>query len=573
MSEITGGALLAETLHTLGVRDVFTLHGGHLDTFLVACPGVGIRLIDMRHEASAGHAAEAYARLKPGQVGVAVVTAGPGFTNAITAMANAFLNGVPTLFIGGAPPMSEEATNELQGTINQVALATPVTKWAQRIATLERLPDLVEKAMRVARSGRPGPVYLELPINLMFGRSAKVFFPVQAGRAVNSRPAPTKTDALRVLGALARAERPLIIAGTGVVLSDASAALLRFVEATGIPVVTNSKAHGVLPSAHPAYAGAVGAVAAARAEGLAPDLVLLAGARAGLLTGGRTGAIIPKKESMLIQIDIDGGEMGRITPVDIPIVADCAAAFEVLTEHAGHFDWPSRAEWAGALKAQRDTDRAFADAPKTSNTGAIHPYHAAKAVFEATPLRAIIAVDGGEITAWCEPHNKVSAPGHYLTTGYFGTLGVGPGFAIAAAVACPDRPVVLLSGDGAIGFNIQEFDTMVRHKLPIITVVMNNACWGISKSAQDLIFGEGRRSAVMLNDTAYDQVAVGFGCYGERVTSPEEIGPAIKRALKSKLPACINIVTDQNVVHPISFGMAGADPKKGKITMPYYQNE
>jgi acetolactate synthase-1/2/3 large subunit len=572
MDEITGGALLAETLHTLGVRDVFTLHGGHLDTFLVACPGVGIRLIDMRHEASAGHAAEAYARLRPGEVGVAVVTAGPGFTNAITAMANAFLNGAPTLFIGGAPPMSEEATNELQGTINQVSLAAPVTKWAQRISTLERLPDLVEKAMRVARSGRPGPVYLELPINLMFGRSSKVFFPVRADRAKNSRPAPTRADAVRVLEALQRAERPLIIAGAGVVFSDASSALRRFVEKTGIPVVTNSKAHGVLPSTHPAYAGGVGVAAAVRAEGLAPDLVLLAGARAGLLTGGRAGSIIPKNAS-LIQIDIDGGEMGRITPVDMPIVADCAAAFEALGELADAFDWRSHTDWTDALKAQRDTDRAFADAPRTSNTGAIHPYHAAKAVFDTMDGRAVVAVDGGEITAWVEPHNKVSAPGQYLTTGYLGTLGVGPGFAVAAAVACPDRPVFLLSGDGAIGFNIQEFDTMVRHNLPVITIVMNNACWGISKSAQDLIFGQDRRSAVMLSETAYDEVAAGFGCYGERVTSPEEIGPAIERAVASNLPACINIITDQSVVHPISFGMAGADPKKGKITMPYYQNE
>lgn len=572
MAETTGGALLAETLHTLGVREVFTLHGGHLDTFLVACPGVGIRLIDMRHEASAGHAAEAYARLRPGEVGVAVVTAGPGFTNAITAMATASLNGVPTLFVGGAPPMAEEATNELQGTINQVALATPVTKWAHRIAVIERLPDLVEKAFRVARSGRPGPVYLELPINLMFGRSSKVFFPVDAGRVENSRPAPAKADALRVLDALARAERPLIIAGTGVVLAGASAALRRFIDKTGIPVATNSKAHGVLPSAHPAYAGAVGVAAAVRAEGLAPDLVLLAGARAGLLTGGRAGSVIPK-DAALIQIDIEGGEMGRIKPVDIPIVADCAAAFEMLAEYAASFTWRSHAEWVAALKAQRDTDRVFASAPRASNTGAIHPYHAAKAVFDAMDERAIVAVDGGEITAWVEPHNKVSAPGQYLTTGYFGTLGVGPGYAVAAAVAFPDRPVFLLSGDGAIGFNIQEFDTMVRHNLPIITVVMNNACWGISKSAQDLIFGEGRRSAVMLNDTAYDQVAAGFGCYSERVTSFDEIGPAIGRAVKSKRPACINVVTDQNVVHPISFGMAGADPKKGKITMPYYQNE
>jgi acetolactate synthase-1/2/3 large subunit len=187
--------------------------------------------------------------------------------------------------------------------------------------------------------------------------------------------------------------------------------------------------------------------------------------------------------------------------------------------------------------------------------------------------RAVVTIDGGEISAWCEPHNRVSAPGQYLTTGYLGTLGVGQGFALAAAIAYPARPVFALTGDGAVGFNIQEFDTMVRHKLPVVTVVMNNACWGISKSAQDLMFGAARRSTVMLRDTDYDAVAVAFGGHGERVERYEDIGPAIDRAVASGLPSCINIITDPDVMHPISFGMTGSDPKKGKISMPYYQNE
>lgn len=571
MSDLMGGTLLAETLHALGVRDVFTLHGGHLDPFLVACPGVGIRLIDVRHEASAGHAAEAYAMMRPGEVGVCIVTAGPGFTNVLTAMASAYANAVPTLFIVGAPPMGEEATNELQGGINQVAMAMPVAKWAHRISVIERLPDQVEKAMRLALSGRPGPVFLEVPINVMFGTVGKVFFPVEPGRPKAARPTVSRPDADRLLDVLAAAERPVVIGGSGVVLSGASQMLRRFAEITGIPVVTNSKAHGLLPHDHPAYLGPAGMLAALKASGQpGPDVVFLAGARAGLLLGGRSGSIIPR-DATLVQLDIDGSEIGRLTPVEVGLVADCAAALEVLCEAASARDWPKRAAWIGQLETCREavTEQPL---PEYGPAGRIHPYHAAKAVFEAIGSRATVAIDGGEMTAWCEPLNQASQPGHYLTAGYLGALGIGQGFAIAAAVARPGEPAFLVSGDGALGFNLQEFDTMARHGLPVVTVVLNNACWAMSKNAQDLMFGQERRTAVMLEDTRYDQVAIALGCHGEHVTRLDQVGPAIARALATGRPACINIATDPDVMHPITFGMAGADPRKGKITMPYYQN-
>lgn len=571
-NELMGGAILAETLQKLGVRDVFTLHGGHLDPFLVACPGVGIRLIDVRHEASAGHAAEAYAMVKRGAVGVCVVTAGPGFTNVLTAMASAHANAVPTLFIAGAPPASEEATNELQGGFSQVAMATPVSKWAHRISLVERLPDLVEKAMRVAVSGRPGPVFLEVPINVMFGRTSKIFFPVEAGRPQPSRATTNAEDAGRLLDVLAAAERPIVIGGSGALLSGAADEVARFASITGIPVVTNSKAHGLLPQAHDGYFGPASTLAGLGAAGKAgADVVLLAGARAGLLLGGRSGAIIPRS-ARLLQVDIDAAEIGRIDSVDIGLVADCREAFALMAALAAERQWPARTEWLETLASARAAAR-HNDAAADGPNGRIHPHHAARAVLDAIGDDAIVAVDGGEMTAWCEPLNRASTPGHYLTAGYFGTLGVGQGFAMAAAVADPRRNAFLLTGDGALGFNLQEFDTMVRHGLPVVTIVMNNACWAMSKNAQDLVFGEKRRSAVMLNDTPYEQVAIALGGYGERVSTVAEIAPAISRALKSGLPACINVATDPDVMHPITFGMAGADPRKGKISMPYYQNE
>ncbi len=567
-----GGALMAESLHKLGVRNMFTLHGGHLDPLLIGCKALGIHLIDTRHETTAGHAAEVIAMLQPGEVGVCAITAGPGFTNALTAMASAHINALPALFIAGAPPTRDAETNALQGGFSQLPMAVPVTKWAHKILSGDRIPDLVEKAMRIARTGRPGPVLLEVPIDVMFRDVSRVLFPIGEKPTEPARPAPSHRDAEAFLAALSTSERPVLIGGTGAITSGASEAIGRFAEQTGIPVLTNSKAHGLLPNDHPAYAGPAGTLATLAMSGEPrPDLVILAGARAGLLLGGRSNAIIPK-DARILQIDIEADEIGRMNPVEVGLAADCAQTFAVLNQLAGERSWPDRAQWQAALAKARASDP-FGLADPVCASGRLHPHHAAKAVFDAIDTDATVVVDGGEMTAWCEPLNRASRPGGYLTAGYLGTLGFGPGYAIGAALARPDAPVFLLVGDGALGFHIQEFDTMARHGLPIITIIMNNACWAMSKNGQDLVFGEDRLVAVELSDRPYEDVAKALGCEGERVERLEDIEPAIARAIASGRPACINIATDADVVHPITFGMAGTDPSKGKIAMPYYQNE
>ena len=567
-----GGVLLADSLHRLGVRNIFTLHGGHLDPLLIGCAAHGMKVIDTRHEATAGHAAEVMGMLDPDTVGVCAITAGPGFTNALTAMASAFANALPVLFIAGAPPTREAETNALQGGFSQLPMALPVTKWAHRIITGERIPDLVEKAMRIARTGRPGPVLLEVPIDVMFREVPRILFPLGDHPPTLSKPSPPISAAGRFLDAIASAERPVLIGGTGAVTSGAGPAIAEFASLTGMPVVTNSKAHGLLPHDHPLYFGPAATLAALEnTGGSRPDLVILAGARAGLLLGGRSHAIIPK-DARLLQIDIEASEIGRMTPVEAGLVADCGEAFKLLTELARERSWPASKDWQGALGIARAADP-FNDADKVCSSGRLHPHHAARAVFEAITPDATVVVDGGEMTAWCEPLNRASRPGGYLTAGYLGTLGFGPGYAIGAAIARPETPVFLLAGDGAIGFHMQEFDSMARHNLSIVTIIMNNACWAMSKNGQDLVFGHERRVAVDLSDRAYEDVARALGCEGERVERLEDIGPAIARACASGRPACINIATDADVVHPISFGMAGANPARGKISMPYYQNE
>jgi acetolactate synthase-1/2/3 large subunit len=571
MSGDSGGVLLARTLAGLGVTDAFTLHGGHLDAFLVACPNEGIRLIDTRHEATAGHAADGYARAKGGEIGVAVITAGPGFTNALTPMVSAYLDAIPTLFVAGSPPMREVETNPLQGGFDQVAVATPISKWAHRISNVDRVPDLVEKAVRIATTGRPGPVFLELPIDVMFATAKRIMLPIEAGRARPSAPAPAPQAIDTALALLAQAERPVIIAGSGTITGSAAEALEELVDATGIPVVTNSKAHGVLPADHAAYKGSTATVSAAQMAGHAPDAVVLVGARAGLFTGGRSGGVIPKN-ARVIQIDIDGGEIGRLQPVDVPIVADCREALQAMTRAADAHRWSDYGPWHAILDASRDgMNAAFEGAPTETRPGVLHPYHAAKGALGALDPDTTLVFDGGESSAWCSQHLRSAGPGRFMTNGYLGCLGCGPGMAIGAAVARPGTKVAVFTGDGAVGFNVQEFDTMVRHELPVLTVVMNNACWGMSQHGQDLVYGANRRSAVSLRDTDYDQVAVALGGTGARISHFDDIAPAVEKAQQSGKPACLNLIIDSDVVHPVTPAMVGV-VDSSETAVPYYEN-
>ena len=570
--EVNGGAVIAQTLAKLGVKDVFALHGGHLDAFLVACPDEHIRLIDFRHEASAGHAADAYARSSEVGFGVCVVTAGPGFTNALTPITSAFLDAVPTLFIVGSPPLREVETNPLQGGFDQIAMAAPVTKWAHRVTNTERLPDLIEKAVRIAKSGRPGPVLLDIPIDVMFMPVRDAMFPVERAPVIPDRAAPSREAVTKVLEALSNAERPLIIAGGGALFSRCTSSLQNFAEITRVPVAANSMARGILPEDHPQYVGSISGVGVAVATGNPPDVVIMAGARAGMFLGGRSGAIIPNG-AKVIQIDTDGSEIGRLRSVDQAIVADCDEAFGAFAEAAREMSWPDRGSWTETLQAGRyPYESIFSDAPKETKPGVLHPYHATKAAMDALNEDTVVCFDGGESAGWAAVTARSAGPGLCMANGYLGCLGVSPGFAIGAAIANPGKSVAIFSGDGAFGFNLQELDTMVRHDLPIVAIVLNNACWAISKTGQDIVFGENRRSIVKLNSTSYDQVAVAFGGAGETITSYERINPAIKDALASQKPTCINLIVDADVVNPAIPNMVGDPNTPDEIMIPYYEN-
>ncbi|MFT4101158.1 MAG: thiamine pyrophosphate-binding protein [Burkholderiaceae bacterium] len=571
MSKINGGDVLARSLKALGVTETFTLHGGHLDAFLVACREHGIQLTDTRHEATAGYAAEAYARAT-GNVGVCVITAGPGFSNGLTAMVNAWLDAMPVLFIAGSPPLREAALNPLQGGFDQIAMTLPVTKWAYRITNIERIPDIVDKAMRIAASGRPGPVFLEVPIDVMFApiRADDLALPTRA--ALQTGPAPAADAVERIIAMLRQAERPAILAGGGTLSRQCAEQLAAFASLTHTPVLFNTKANGVLPNDHPQNAGMAATLAMATKANEPADLIIQLGARAGMFLGGRHGAIIPHG-ARLIQIDIDGAEIGRIRTPDVAVVADSTQALIALNAAAQTLTWVGRDAWRATLQACRQAlTKPFENLPKETASGLLHPYHAAAAVAQALAPETAISFDGGELTAWFQPHGRSPGPGLYMGNGYLGTLGVGQGYAIGMARARPGKPVATIIGDGAVGFHIADFDTMARHRLPITTIVFNNSAWGLSRHGQELVFGKDRTAAVDLEASAYHVVAQGFGCDGELIRRYEEIGPAIRRAQASGRPTCLNLLTDPDVMHPNVTAMIGRVDAEDEIAIPYYEN-
>lgn len=555
---LDGGALLVQTLKAAGVNCAFVLHGGHLDPIFQACLDHSIDLIDTRHEAAAGHAADAYAR-QTGKLGVALATAGPGYTNILTAITQAYLDCSPVLFIAGAAPLRDAEKWPLQGGIDQIAMARPVTKWAAQVTRTDQIPHLAAHAIRASLGGRPGPVLLEIPIDVLFKRIEENPG-IPSSIAVGPAPAPSAATVDAVLDQLLRAERPVIVAGGGVLYSGAGSALSEFVETTGIPVYANSKALGALPTDHPLCGHTLGNLAILQSTtGLRPDVALFLGARFGMFTRGDK---LLAKDCRLIQVDIDSTEMGRLRPVDVSVVADCRQSLLAFKRAAQEREWPDWRSWSQRVHELKDWhERAYSDVEPQPQT--VHPYRAVQEIMAAIPEDAIVCADGGETSQWAELVARAQLPGQFMGHGYLGCLGIGMPFAIGAQVAHPDKRVVCIVGDGAAGLNIQEFDTMVRHGLPIVTVVLNNKAWGMCVHGQQSMYGGNRVVVTELGEGRYDKVAEGFGCFSGYVDDADSLGSVIEAALASNRPACVNVITDLDA----AFG-ASTETKQTKATAP-----
>lgn len=545
-----GGRLVAKTLAASGVQNLFCLHGGHIDSLLYGAQNEGIRIIDTRHEQAAAHMAEGWA-LATGEVGVAAVTAGPGLSDAVTGLANAHMSLSPMMLLSGARPLAHADTWPLQD-LNQLDMVRPITKWARVCTTTDRAGEYTAMGLAEARNGRPGPVYLEMPLDVVFAEASEHAPTAAAVAPAAPGPDPDALDA--AAAALAAAERPIAIVGSGTHWSHAGEALARLTETIGLPVFSVNAGRGVLPDTHEWSFGAALPFGSAFGEALMADVVVVLGARIGFTL--LNGAFLRHKT--VIRVDIDPAETGRNLPGTHNLVSDVRVFCETLARGWQGGVSPARAAWGDQLREAAKRNRAslidgYADAPDKP----VHPFRLVQAIEEAAGPDATLVADGGDVMTWSAMAFTARGPGRLLSIStYLGCLGIGIPFALAAKLARQDKPVFLLEGDGAFGLNAMEFDTAVRHKLPFVCIVGNDGSWGMSRHGQGLMFGYDQHVGVDLGVRPYHEVVRALGGYGEFVDSTDELRGAIDRALESGLPACINVGIDPAIYSPVTQAMA-----------------
>jgi len=538
MTTITGGHLVARALKAEGIEAIFTLCGGHIIDIYDGCTDAGIRIIDVRHEQAAAHAADAWTRLT-GIPGCAVVTAGPGTTDTVTAVANAWRAQVPMLVIGGQGPLKQAYMGSLQE-LDHVNLMKPITKFAATVYQTERIPELIGMALRQAYSGRPGPVFIEIPADVLFN-AVEESAVVDPGTYRSQGTILGDTKLIAEAGRLlSRAERPVVLAGSQVWHCRGAAELEELARSAQVPVYLNGAARGSLPPGHPLL------FVRSRRDALAgADAILVLGTPFDFRLGyGKRLAAGAK----IVQVDLDYGEIGHNRGVDIGITGDAAAVLRQLTEaieggaDERHRSWLEHLRSVERKALERDLPLLNSDAVP------IHPLRLAKEINDFLTEDSIFIGDGGDIVTISASVIQTRQPGQWLDPGPLGTLGVGMPFAIAAKVAQPQKEAFILFGDGAFGFNGFEFDTAVRFKLPVVSVVGNNAAWNQIRYGQIARYGAERGDiANLLAATRYDRIVEALGGYGEHVEQPGDIRPALERARASGLPACVNVLVDPKV--------------------------
>lgn len=528
------GRLVARRLRASGVDTVFTLSGGHLFSVYDGCRDEGIRLIDTRHEQTATFAAEGWSKVTR-VPGVAALTAGPGVTNGMSAMAAAQQNQSPLVVLGGRAPAGRWGMGSLQE-IDHVPFVAPLARFAATAQSAGDAGRLVDEALRSAVGPPSGVGFVDFPMDHVFSTSEDDARP---GALAELPPGPgADGDALgRAAGLLSAAKRPVIMAGTNVWWGHGEAALLRLAEELQIPVLMNGMARGAVPADHP--------LAFSRVRGKAlgeADVALIVGVPMDFRLG--FGAVFGP-QTRLIVADRVQPERKHPRPVEAELYGDLLPTLAALAagRAADHRDWIDELRTAetgarGKEKAELADDRV--------------PLHPMRVYAELAPMLdrdAIVVIDAGDFGSYAGRVIDSYAPGCWLDSGPFGCLGSGPGYALAAKLACPDRQVVLLQGDGAFGFSGMEWDTLVRHNVPVVSVIGNNGIWGLEKHPMEALYGYSV-VAELRPGTRYDEVVRALGGHGELVSAPAELRPALERAFTSGLPSVVNVLTDPNVAYP-----------------------
>jgi acetolactate synthase-1/2/3 large subunit len=540
MATLHGGKLAAKALKNAGVECIFTLSGGHIMALYDGCLDEGIKIVDVRHEQAAVHAADSWARCNPGQIGVAAITAGPGVTDGVTGIANAWRANSPILIFGGQGPFENLRRGSLQE-MDHLGVVRPITKYCDAVYQTKRIPEYIELAIRHAVSGIPGPAYLEIPMDVFLGEAEESESPVPRIRTEPPRLSPDRVEVRNAIELLKNAQRPMLMAGTSVKWSKAAPEMNRFISETHIPTYVNGMGRGTVPHDSPEF------LSRSRRDALEQiDCIILAGTLLDFRM--RFGQTIPA-DAKIIQLEMDATLIGQNRQTDVPLVGNLACSFELMLEEMKNqgvqLDF---SPFRDKLREVETAAEAKVEAALNSDESPVDPQRMCREVRDwlETQNRPIVIGDGGDIVATAAKIIPVKGEGAWMDPGPLGTLGVGMPFALAAKLAHPDRQVVIIYGDGSFGFNGMEFDTAVRFNLPIIGVVGNDAAWGQMMRPQGAIYGWDRLDGALLNPTRYDKVVEALGGHGELVERPEELRPALERAAASGKPALINVMIRQD---------------------------
>jgi len=531
-----GGRLIARRLRAHGVSKLFTLSGGHLFSIYDGCHAEGIDIVDVRHESCAAFAAEGWAKVTR-TPGVAALTAGPGVTNGLSAIASAKQSNSPMLVLGGRAPAMRWGQGSLQE-IDHVPFVAPLTKLAATAQSTAEIAPLIDEALACAMRPHGGPTFLDFPLDYVFMEAEEVASEARLPRP-GAQPGADGDAIERAAAVLAGAQRPVIMAGTNLYWDHGEDALLELAQTLRIPVFLNGLARGCLPADHELFHSR------ARGMGLSgADVALVIGVPMDFRLG--FGSAFGEDTEIIV---IDAAEPGRAHPraVTAELYGGLPATLATLREAVG--EALSTTAWLGDLETEEAAKREAERAEREDGRGPLHPLRLYAELSAMLDRDAIVIGDGGDFVSYAGRVIDTYQPGCWLDPGPFGCLGTGPGYALAAKLAHPDRQVILLLGDGAFGFSGMEYDTLARHGVNVVGVMGNNGIWGLEKHPMEFLYGYSV-AADLRPGTRYDQVVEALGGHGELVERPEDLRPALERSLSCGRPALVNVLTDPSVAYP-----------------------
>jgi acetolactate synthase-1/2/3 large subunit len=539
MAKTSGGRLAAQVMKRHGIDHLFGIVGGHVYPIFEGCAAEGIRVIDVRHEESGAHMAEGWA-LTTGRLAACIGTAGPGFTNMLTGIANSYAASSPLLAIGGRVSVNEFDTGALQD-FNQIDIVKPMTKFARSVFETRRIPEYMDMAIHKAKHGRPGPVYVETPMSQLYTELEDSDVPMPGSQGAASPPAGNPEDIERAVELIDRAEKPIVIAGGGVWWAQAQGVLQEFIEKADLPFFTRTAGRGCIPDDHSHFIAPGLALHPATKGALAQaDLIILLGTRFGFTFESEH---VPPT-TKIVRVDIEPSAFSNGREAEAGIVGDAGVVLRQLTDGV---EKGSRQEWIGQLKASASMIKQALDPLLNSDQKPIHPLRLFNEISKFVDADTIVSVGGGDVCVWGNLVLPATGPGQFLSivSSIYGCLGVALPYGIAAKLAHPEKKVIVTTGDGSFGLTCMEMETALRHDIPIVTIVGNDQGWGMIK--RDFMKLKGETVACDLSPTRYDQIVEGMGGHGEFVEKPEDLGPAIQRAIDSGRPACVNVMIDPEI--------------------------